>query len=63
MSVPDYLIEHLVTEVLDGNISAKSLSDSELLAVSHVFLDEDCALPPTEAIFDEVERRSLSGCK
>ncbi len=63
MTVPDKLLDHLVTQVLGGTLNPATLSDSELLAVSHVFLAEDCALPPTEAVFDEVERRGLSGEK
>jgi hypothetical protein len=63
MPLPDQLVDTLVSLVLDRKIDVRSLSDSELLAVSHVFLDEDCCLPPTEAVFDEVERRGLSGEK
>jgi hypothetical protein len=63
MPIPDKLLDVLVEQVLERRVDPRTMSDSELLAVSHVFLDEDCALPPTEAVFDEVERRGLSGEK
>ena len=63
MTIPQRHLDFLVVQVLDNKLDASALSDSELLAVSHVFLDEDCVLPPTDAVFAEISARGLEGCK